>query len=151
MSARQSIRTLNRLVQTCRDGEAACAAWSAAVASPDLEEGLWHRSQEWGRQGDELQALVLLLGGRPARTATPAGRALRGWILLKRVFLGRSDLSVVLGWEQAQRNALRRYQHALEGTQPAQVHRTLLLQAARLSDHHHHLEDLVGRFAAHSY
>jgi hypothetical protein len=50
-----------------------------------------------------------------------------------------------------QRRALRRYQHALSGSLPERVRRTLTLQASRLSAHHHRLEDLRGHFAAQSH
>ena len=150
MHPRQTIRTLNRLIRTCRDGEMACLAWSEAAASADLRQRLLERSAEWGRQGDELQALVLLLGGQPARSGTAGGQILESWVLLKTLLLGRSDLPVVLDWEHAQRGALRGYQQALRGTLSARIRRTLTLQAARLSDRHHRLEDLRGQFAAHS-
>ncbi len=151
MHPRKTVSTLNRLVRTCRDGEAVCRAWSEAASSPDLQELLLERSAEWARQADELQALVLLFGGRPARMGTISGQLLEAWIILKSVVLGRSDLPVVLDWEHAQRGALRRYQNALGGRLSERIRRTLTLQAARLSAHHHRLEDLRGQFAAQSH
>jgi uncharacterized protein (TIGR02284 family) len=115
-----------------------------------LRELLNERSEEWGRQGDELQALVLMLGGRPALSGTLAGALLRGWVALKALALGRGDLPVLLDWEHAQRLALRCYQQALAERVSERVRRTLILQARRLSAHHHRLEDLRGHFAAHS-
>ncbi len=150
MDPRRTVRTLNRLIRTSRDGEAVCRAWSEMAASPDLQDLLRERSEEWGRQGDELQALVLLFGGRPARLGTVSGQLLETWILLKGTVLGRSDLPVVLDWEHAQRRALRVYAQALQGRLSERIRRTLTLQAARLSAHHHRFEDLRGQFAAHS-
>ena len=146
---RRTIRLLNRLIRTCRDGEGTCRAWSEAAASPELQELLTGRAQQWGRQGDELQALVLMLGGRPALSGTPTGQLLQGWVSLKTLALGRGDLPVLLDWEHSQRLALRRYQHALAERLSERVRRTLTLQARRLSAHHHRLEDLRGHFAAH--
>jgi uncharacterized protein (TIGR02284 family) len=146
-----TLRALNALIRTCRDGEAVCRAWGGAAQSPGLRELLWQRSQEWARQADELQALVLLFGGRPARAGTVGGRVLAAWVAGKAALLGRSDLPIVLDWEHVQRRALRRYQHALRGSLPERVRRTLTLQASRLSAHHHRLEDLRGHFAAQSH
>ena len=146
----RTIRLLNRLIRTCRDSERACRAWSEAAASPELRELLTERGEEWGRHGDELQALVLMLGGRPALSGTPAGELLRGWVALKTLALGRGDLPVLLDWEHSQRLALRRYQQALGERLSERVRRTLTLQARRLSAHHHRLEDLRGHFAARS-
>ena len=151
MSPSRTVSTLNRLIRTCREGEAVCRAWSEAAASPSLRELLRERSQEWARQADELQALVLLFSGTPARVGTASGWLLGRWALLRKALLGRSDLPVVLDWEHAQRGALRRYQHALGEPLCERVRRTLTLQASRLSAHHHRLEDLRGHFAAHSH
>jgi uncharacterized protein (TIGR02284 family) len=145
------VRTLNGLIRTCRDGEVACRAWSGAVQTAGLGELLHERSQEWARQADELQALFLLFQGRPARAATVSARVLALWVAAKAALLGRSDLPLVLDWEHMQRRALRRYQHALSGSLPERVRRTLTLQASRLSAHHHRLEDLRGHFAAQSH
>jgi uncharacterized protein (TIGR02284 family) len=146
----RTTRTLNRLIRVCRDGEAVCRAWSDAAQSSDLRDLLRERSEQWARHADELQALVLLFGGSPARAGV-GGRWLSAWIALKTALCGRSDLPVVLDWEHAQRGALRRYQHALSDRLPERVRRTLTLQASRLSAHHHRLEDLRGHFAAHSH
>jgi uncharacterized protein (TIGR02284 family) len=144
-----TVRTLNGLIRTCRDGEAACRAWSGAAQTVGLGDLLHERSHEWARQADELQALVLLFQGRPASAATVAARVLSAWVAAKAVLLARSDLRIVLDWEHMQRRALRRYQYALSGSLPERVRRTLTLQASRLSAHHHRLEDLRGQFAAH--
>lgn len=146
-----TVRTLNGLIRTCRDGEAACRAWSGAAQTSGLRGLLQERSQEWARQADELQGLVLLFEGRPARAGTVSGRVLAMWVALKAALLGRSDLPIVLDWEHIQRRALRRYQLALTGSLPERVRRTLTLQASRLSAHHHRLEDLRGHFAAQSH
>ena len=143
--------TLNKLIRTCRDGEAICRIWSHAAASPDLRDLLRERSQDWARQADELQALVLLFGGSPASRGTLGGWLLANWVIVKTLALGRGDLPVILDWERVQRRALRRYQLALGDSLSEQVRRTLTLQASRLSAHHHRLEDLRGHLAAHSH
>ncbi len=149
MYPRRTLRTLNGLIRTCRDGEALCTAWSDAAQTSDLRELLRDRSQEWARQADELQALVLLFDGSPARLGSLGGLLLAVWIGAKTALLGRSDLPVVLDWELVQRGALRRYQQALCEPLPARVRRTLTLQASQLSARHHRLEDIRGHFAAH--
>jgi len=61
MRTQATIRTLNTLIRACRDSEELCAVCGDSVESAGLRSLLRYRSEEWGRQGDELQALVLLL------------------------------------------------------------------------------------------
>lgn len=151
MHSRNTVRILNGLIHTCRDGEALCRAFSEAARSHDVHALLRERATQWGKQADELQALVLALGGRPAQLRTLRGGLLEGWVRLKFAVMGRSDLPVVLEWEQTQRQSLRRYQRALAEQLSASVRRTLTLQASRISAHHHRLEDLRGYLAAHTH
>jgi uncharacterized protein (TIGR02284 family) len=150
MRTRETIRTLNKLIRSCRDGESLCRAWGEAAGSADLRTLLRERSEEWGRQGDELQALVLLLGGNPATEANLRARVLRAWVVMKAAVFGPSDLPVLREWEHAQRSALGSYQEALRGYLPARIQRTITLQAMRISNRYHFLEDLRDQFAAHS-
>ena len=81
MQPQTTAATLNKLIRTCRDGEAICRIWSHAAGSPDVRDLLRERSQDWSRQGDELQALVLLLGGcvrRAVRVVRAPARAVDG-------------------------------------------------------------------------
>ncbi len=148
MPSSRTVQQLNGLIRTCRNGEVNCRAWSGAADSEELRGLLLERSEEWARQADELQALVLLFGGRPASLGSWTGHLLAAWIELKSALLGRNDLPVLLDWEHAQRGAMRRYRHALEGRLPERIRRTVTLQAQRLFAHQHLLEELCGRFNA---
>src|ERR1700688_171756 len=83
MRAQETIRTLNRLIRSCRGAEAFCRACSATRGAAQLRTVLRHRSEEWGRHGDELQAVVLMLGGEPATGTATGGLARRAWLACK--------------------------------------------------------------------
>lgn len=130
----ETIGTLNRLVRTCRDVEALCVACSEAVTSTAQAQALRQRSEEWARQGDELQALVLLLDGTPAtrgswRAATASAR-----ITLKCLALGRDDLLVLDSAFHSQLRALELFEESLEGYLPERIRRTVSLHAQRIAD-----------------
>jgi uncharacterized protein (TIGR02284 family) len=150
MHTQDTIRTLNRLIQTCRDGEEFCRAAGESVDSIELRPLFRFRSEEWGRQGDELQALVLLLGGDPATFGTAEAQVLRGWMKLKALIFGRSDLSVLEQWRAAQQHALARYEEALSGYLPQRIRRTVSLQADRVLDRAEQIEIIRDRFMVHS-
>jgi len=150
MHTQDTIRTLNRLIETCRDGEEFCRAAGESVDSVGLRPLFGFRSEEWGRQGDELQALVLLLGGEPATSGTLSAQAARSWMKLKAAMFGRCDLAVLEEWQSAQRAALARYEEALSGYLPQRIRRTVSLQADRVMDRCEQIENVRDQYSVHS-
>jgi uncharacterized protein (TIGR02284 family) len=134
MPRHETIGTLNRLIRTCRDVEALCAACSGAVNAPAQAQALRQRSEEWARQGDELQALVLLLDGKPAISGSWRASSAKAWITLKCLALGRDDLLVLDSAFHSQLRALEHFEESLEGYLPERIRRTVSLQAQRIAD-----------------
>jgi uncharacterized protein (TIGR02284 family) len=150
MRTQATIRTLNKLIRTCRDSEELCGVCADAVESPGLRSLLRYRSEEWGRQGDELQALVLLLGGKPATSATLYAHARAAWLGLKGALLGPSDLAAIEVWQQSQRIGLHRYDEALGSYLPERIRRTVSLQANRVLDRSEKIGMLRGQYTLRS-
>jgi uncharacterized protein (TIGR02284 family) len=134
MNALATIATLNKLVRTCRDAEGLCTSWGRTAVSPHLQTRFRTRGEEWGRQGDELQALVLLLGGEPATSATLSAGLQSLWLECRYTLLGRSDAAAVEGCESVQQFALGCYEEALAGYLPERIRHTVSLQARRILD-----------------
>lgn len=151
MRTQATIRTLNRLIRTCRDGEEICGVCADAVESPGLRSLLRYRSEEWGRQGDELQALVLLLGGRPQTAANLHAHAVSMWTSVRTALLGPSDLAAMETWQQVQQRGLDRYDQALGSYLPERIRRTVSLQANRVLDRSEKLGMLRGEYALHPH
>jgi uncharacterized protein (TIGR02284 family) len=147
MRTLETIGTLNGLIRTCRDAESICAAWARCASSAHLRNRFRLRRDEWARHGDELQALVLLLGGEPVRTPSWAGRAGRGWIVLRTGLFGVSDAAALDGCEEAQQRAWMRYESALSGYLPERIRRTLSLQARQIGSRCDRLVLPRGEFA----
>jgi uncharacterized protein (TIGR02284 family) len=144
MPRSDTIATLNRLIRCARDVEDLCAACSEAASGPALHTQLGTRSHDWGRQADELQALVLLLGGEPAVGASWRSPVTRLWLAVKAALLGPDDLLVLDTCLHAQLCALERFEDALEGYLPERIRRTVSLHAARIADRVEAIEALRG-------
>lgn len=133
MRTPETINTLNSMIRICRDTERLCRAWAASAKSAPVRGRLGHRSGEWGRQGDELQALVLLLGGEPATVGTLPARAQCLAVACRVFLLGGNDAAAADGCERALQYALTFYEHALDGYLPERIRRTISLQARQIS------------------
>jgi uncharacterized protein (TIGR02284 family) len=133
MRAQETIRTLNRLIRSCRGAEAFCRACASTRGGSQLYTVLRHRGEEWGRHGDELQALVLMLGGEPATGSRTGGWARRLWLASKALLLGSSEVLVLEEWVFVQQRVLTRYEEALRGYFARRILRTVTVQAARIS------------------
>ena len=150
MRTQATIRTLNTLICACRDSEELCAVCGDSVESAGLRSLLRYRSEEWGRQGDELQALVLLLGGHPASVSSPYAHLAGTWLTFKTALLGLSDLAAIEVWQQVQRRGMDRYDEALASYLPERIRRTVALQANRILDRSEKIGMLRGEYALHS-
>ena len=145
MRARETIRTLNRLIRSCRGAEAFCRACATTRGASQLRTVLRHRSEEWGRHGDELQALVLMLGGEPATGSHTGGCARRMWRACKALLLGSSEALVLEEWQFEQQRVLNRYEEALRGYFARRILRTVTVQAARIAQRLEQIESLRQR------
>jgi uncharacterized protein (TIGR02284 family) len=134
MRVQQTIRTLNDLIRTCRGTERLCRVGSLYAESSDLAALLNDRVDEWGRLGDELQALVLLFGGNPARRGAANLFALARWLSFKAAAFGASDWWVIDSCHAAQQRALQHYEHALGDRLPQRIRHTVSLQTDRIMD-----------------
>lgn len=146
MRTQATIRILNRLIRMCRDGEEICGACSDTTESAGLRSLLRYRSEEWGRQGDELQALVLLLGGTPAVSSSPSANLLATWLILRTAVFGKSDAEAIRLWSRVQRRGLERYELALNGYLPERIRRTVSLHSRRVLDRSEKIGILRGEY-----
>src|SRR5215469_8977904 len=150
MHIADTIRILNCLTRVCRDSEDFCSATARGAAAAELGAVLRQRGEEWGRLGDELQALVLLLGGEPATSATLAAR-MRHWGLGARLaVLGPADATIIAAWQRIERQAETRYLEAIEGYLPERIRRTVSLQTDRVVGRAERKGALLGNVALHS-
>jgi len=150
MRSLATIRTLNELTRVCRDAEGFCRTCSAWALSADFPVLLRQCSEEWGRLGDELQALVLLLGGEPATSGSTTARLFSAVLALRFAILGASDAAALEEWERMQQQALEKYEDALAGYLPERIRRTVSLQAGRIMGRYDRIGELRDQLPVHS-
>ena len=134
MNVAATISILNGLIRTCRDAQWLCTSWGRKAASPHLQTRLRLRGEEWSRHADELQALVLLLGGEPATSASLSTGLQSLWLECRYTVLGRSDTAAIEGCESVQQFALGCYEEALAGYLPERIRQTVSLQTQRIAE-----------------
>jgi uncharacterized protein (TIGR02284 family) len=148
MRARETIRSLNRLIAACRRAETFCRGCAQTRGASQLRSVLRHRSDEWGRYGDELQALVLMLGGEPVTGNPATAWALRRlWLAGKALLLGSTESLVLEEWQHEQQRVLNRYDEALKGYLARRILRTVAGQANRIQQRLQQIESLRLEYA----
>src|SRR5436189_5378953 len=78
MTNDQTIDELNKLIETCKDGEYGFKSCAEHVKSADLKTIFMHRAEDCAKGARELQSLVSRLGGKPETDSSASGTMHRG-------------------------------------------------------------------------
>lgn len=115
------VRTLNKLIENCKDGEAGFKACAEDIKRPDIKELFTQRSRQCGEAAAELQRTVLELGGDPEDSTSVSGDLHRRWVDLKSMITGKDDEAILNECERGEDVAVRAYRKALEKPLPPSV------------------------------
>jgi uncharacterized protein (TIGR02284 family) len=111
-AAEASIRTLNRLIEVCLDGELGYRTAAQHVHSSTLRILLTDRALRRGQYAEELRTEVERLGGNPSHSGSVAASLHRGWIALKSAILGGEAKTIVAACETGEDAARASYRAA---------------------------------------
>ncbi len=122
------VHTLNKLIETCKDGEAGFKVCAEDVKRPDMKQLFSQRSRQCADAAEELQRAVLELGGEP-EDSTSTGADLhrrwvdlhRRWVDLKSLVTGKDEEAILNEAERGEDVAKERYSEALTQNLPPQV------------------------------
>ncbi len=117
----ESVKVLNDLIETCKDGEYGFQACAEQADSPELKSMLDSRARECRTAAERLQAKVVELGGKPDTSGTVAGSMHRGWVSVKTALTSYDDLAVMQECERGEDHALEKYREAIKADLPADV------------------------------
>ena len=115
------IDTLNKLIDTCLDGEYGFRTSAEHVKSENLRSVFLERAESCRRGATELQAAVVRLGGKPDEHSSGTGTLHRGWVALKGMLTGDSDQAALNECERGEDAALARYRDAIKKDLPSDV------------------------------
>lgn len=121
--------TIEKLIETCRDGQAGYLEAAEVARNSELRNFFSHQSLERSRFAGELETVARNLGeAKPSRGPSYVNKLHRAWIDLKQM-LGGGDASVLSSVELGESYAKTHYQEALRANLPADVHEVIERQA----------------------
>ncbi|MFV9681492.1 ferritin-like domain-containing protein [Pseudomonas sp. NY15367] len=115
------VRTLNKLIETCKDGEAGFKVCAEDVKRPDMKQLFSQRSRQCGEAAEELQRTVLELGGEPEDSTSVSADLHRRWVDLKSLITGKDEEAILNEAERGEDVAKERYSEALTQNLPPQI------------------------------
>ena len=101
-----AIDTLNRLLESCRDGEYGFRECAEHTKAQDIRTVLGQRAEDCRLAAIDLQALIVKMGGKPEEGGTASGAMHRGWVSVKGTLTGYSDYAMLDECERGEDVAL---------------------------------------------
>ena len=121
MDAKDTIATLNGLIETCENGVKGFQTAAEAVKGSEAKTVFQGRIKTIEQAEAALRAEVRLLGGDPEKGGTAAGAVHRGWIDLKSVITGGDDAAIIAECERGEDHAVSQYEGALKKGLPLDI------------------------------
>jgi len=136
------ILALNRLVETCKDGQDGFRNAAQRAPSPDLQRLLSSYAGQRATFAAELQAEVRRQGGDPEKSGTVLGTLQRGWMNLKASVLGESDETILEECEQGEDAAIQNYEEVAREVLPPDIQELVARQYKEIKDAHGRIREL---------
>lgn len=136
------VDTLNKLVETSKDGEYGFKLCSEHLHDTGMRQAFAHRANECGEAAAELQTLVLRFGGTPEDGGTAGGALHRGWVAIKGSLTGYTDVAILEETERGEDEALAAYREALAKPLPADIREVVERQFEGVKTNHAHVRTL---------
>ena len=148
MTNDDTIDTLNKLIETCKDGEYGFRTSAEHAKSPDLKSVFMRRSEDCRRGATELQAIVQRLGGKAETDSSATGSLHRGWVAVVGTLSGYSDQQMLDECERGEDAALERYRDAIKQPLPADIMALVQKQYEGVKRNHDQIRTLRNQVRA---
>jgi uncharacterized protein (TIGR02284 family) len=142
MDNRQVVATLNKLLETTKDGEEGFRTCAEAVTSPGLKSVFENAARRCDGGAAELQSEIRALGGEPAASGTVAGSLHRAWTNVKSSITGKDEHAVLAECERGEDVAKRAYEAALAEDLPPNVRALVQRQYEGVKANHDRIRGL---------
>src|SRR3954451_10438251 len=112
---KETISTLNSLIETLKDGQEGFRQASEAVKDSQLKSLFNELSLQRSKFAGELQNQVIQLGeSEPEKTSSTAGALHRAWINMKSAITSQDDHAILAECERGEDSAVAEYKKAME-------------------------------------
>jgi len=142
MSDDDLIDTLNKLIETCKDGEYGFKTCAEQVKSSQLRTLFVERAESCRRGATELQTQVSRLGGKAETDSSASGTLHRGWVNLKGALTGSDDQAILDECERGEDAALERYRKAIKEPLPSDIAEIVQRQYEGVKRNHDQVRNL---------
>lgn len=139
------LKTLNELIETSENGKLGFAEASDKATDAMLKDELKKRSQQCARASQELQSVVIALGGKPEHEGTVAGAAHRGWVALKAA-VGDNNIAVLEEAERGEDHAKAVYGKAMKIELPSSARAVVEKQYEGVMRNHDRIRELRNAY-----
>lgn len=133
---------LNRLTQTCRDGERGFRYAANHVRSPEVKAVFLEIAAQRDGFGVEVLPHAQRLGGPAAPDGSIGGALHRGWMTIKDA-IGHDDAAIIREAERGERMALAAYEDALDGVLHPTTRVVIERQCAHIRQSHNRVHALL--------
>ena len=147
MDNNQVVATLNKLLETTKDGESGFRTCADAVKNNELKTVFEDSARKCDEGAKELEAKIRSLGKEPAASGTAAGALHRAWTNIKSSVTGMSDYAVLAECERGEDVAKRVYEEALLEDLPHDVKELVHHQYQGVKSNHNRIRNLRDQTA----
>lgn len=116
---KETISTLNSVIETLKDGQEGFRQASGAVKEPQLKSYFSELSLQRSKFAGELQSHIVQMGdSEPETTSSTAGALHRAWINMKSAITSSDDHAILSECERGEDSAVAEYKKAMEAELP---------------------------------
>jgi uncharacterized protein (TIGR02284 family) len=140
---KEIISTINKLIETLKDGEEGFKEASEGVKDPQLKSVFNEYSRQRSHFAAELQGQAQSLGeSEPEASSSAAGALHRAWMNLKSVVTSGDDHAILAECERGEDSAVEEYKKAIENGLSMPVREVVSQQYIEIKRAHDHIKNL---------
>jgi uncharacterized protein (TIGR02284 family) len=140
---KETISTLNSLIETLKDGQEGFKQAAEGVADPQLKSLFNEYSQHRSRFANELQNQAEMLGEpKPEDSSSAAGALHRSWINLKSAVTSGDDHAILAECERGEDSAVKEYEKAMKGDLSPSLRNIVSPQYSEVKSAHDRIRNL---------